>query len=630
MTGKVSARRLSVGGIRSALILGLATALTLPSGVSPAAASATRCAAHAPATVADYQAVPDHRSAKFGIGDITSIVRLPDGRRFFTLGDTGYYNLEGDGSAGPLVGFGNNSAWVQSGNCFSLLDRPGPGARSWLLPTQQDGTVFWPGASVAVGPRLYVFLSRLFLNRPFGTPVGESVAVFDLPSLRLARLVPVPFLANRIFGGGAVYDGGYIYTYASQRPCKNCFAADMYVARVPESQVGDPLAWRYRAATTWVADARGAKPVLSAAVSTTDIQPYGNGFLLKTKTFSIVSPNVEAWWSANPVGPWLDLGQVASLPDPPPSLVPGFQYKQSYTYNVIALTSTRFADGGFLGSYNVNTFDPSEARRDGRLTGPRFFSIQLPPPPAAPPRPVVQPGPSPWVPTFAVDQRGRVRSVNGGVTLTHSYTTHAVGVVRTPTARGGWVVASDGGVFTFGDAHYYGSTGGIRLNQPIVGMASTPSGRGYWLVARDGGVFTFGDAHYRGSTGGIRLNQPIVGMASTPTGNGYWLFARDGGVFTFGDARFHGSTGGHTPSPVTAFATTPDGLGYWVVTLGGQVYAYGDANYGGNGPPGTYYIGIVASPGGYRVVDTNGRVITLGATRSSTHIPTASTLVAAG
>ena len=46
------------------------------------------------------------------------------------------------GRAGPLTGFGNSSAWVQSGNCFTLVDRAGPGARSWLLPPQSDGSVY--------------------------------------------------------------------------------------------------------------------------------------------------------------------------------------------------------------------------------------------------------------------------------------------------------------------------------------------------------------------------------------------------------------------------------------------------------------------------------------------------------
>ena len=56
-------------------------------------------------------------------------------------------------------------------------------------------------------------------------------------------------------------------------------------------------------------------------------------------------------------------------------------------------------------------------------------------------------------------------------------------------------------------------------------MAATPDGRGYWLVASDGGVFTYGDAAFYGSTGGSVLNEPIVTMAATPDGRGYWLVA---------------------------------------------------------------------------------------------------------
>ena len=111
---------------------------------------------------------------------------------------------------------------------------------------------------------------------------------------------------------------------------------------------------------------------------------------------------------------------------------------------------------------------------------------------------------------------------------------------------GYWLVASDGGIFAFGDAVFKGSTGAITLNRPIVGMAPTPSGNGYWLVASDGGIFAFGDAVFKGSTGAITLNRPIVGMAPTPSGNGYWLVASDGGIFAFGDAVFKGSTGAIT------------------------------------------------------------------------------------
>ena len=54
--------------------------------------------------------------------------------------------------------------------------------------------------------------------------------------------------------------------------------------------------------------------------------------------------------------------------------------------------------------------------------------------------------------------------------------------------------------------------------------APAPASTGYWLVASDGGIFSFGDAGFYGSAGSL-LNEPIVGMAATPTAaaTGWWL-----------------------------------------------------------------------------------------------------------
>ncbi len=79
-------------------------------------------------------------------------------------------------------------------------------------------------------------------------------------------------------------------------------------------------------------------------------------------------------------------------------------------------------------------------------------------------------------------------------------------------ATGGyWLVASDGGVFTF-DAPFLGSTGNIALAKPVVGMQALASGQGYRFVATDGGIFDYGASFY-GSTGGIVLTKPVVGMS---------------------------------------------------------------------------------------------------------------------
>ena len=121
--------------------------------------------------------------------------------------------------------------------------------------------------------------------------------------------------------------------------------------------------------------------------------------------------------------------------------------------------------------------------------------------------------------------------------------------------EGYWLASADGGVYTQGNAGYYGSLGALHLQGPVVAMAATPDGGGYWLVALDGGVFALGDAQFFGSMGGTPLNQPIVGMASTPDGRGYWLVASDGGVFAFGDAQFYGSTGAiHLNQPIVGIA----------------------------------------------------------------------------
>jgi ribosomal protein L24E len=144
-------------------------------------------------------------------------------------------------------------------------------------------------------------------------------------------------------------------------------------------------------------------------------------------------------------------------------------------------------------------------------------------------------------------------------------------------------VAADGGIFSFGDAKFYGSAGGTKLARPIVGMASTPGNAGYWLVSSDGGIFSYGDAKFFGSTGALHLNSPIVGMSPTPSGQGYWFVAADGGIFSFGDAKFFGSMGGQPLTrPIVAIAATPTGRGYWLVASDGGIFSFGDAKFYGS------------------------------------------------
>jgi len=131
-------------------------------------------------------------------------------------------------------------------------------------------------------------------------------------------------------------------------------------------------------------------------------------------------------------------------------------------------------------------------------------------------------------------------------------------------------------------------------------MASTPTGQGYWLVASDGGIFAFGDARFFGSTGAIALARPITGMATSPSGGGYWLTASDGGVFAFGDAAFKGAAPdrpARADRQIVAMVPSGAGGGYWQASASGELLAFGDAPYfGGAESPSRPIVGMAAVP----------------------------------
>ena len=154
-----------------------------------------------------------------------------------------------------------------------------------------------------------------------------------------------------------------------------------------------------------------------------------------------------------------------------------------------------------------------------------------------------------------------------------------VSLVPTATGTGYYEVTANGDVYAFGQAPFYGSMGGVSLAKPVVGAALDPETGGYWLVASDGGVFAF-HAPFYGSMGGQYLAKPVVGMSYAPSTGGYRLVASDGGVFSF-DAPFYGSMGGQSlAKPVVAIATTPGG--YWEVGSDGGVFCFGSAPFEGS------------------------------------------------
>ena len=97
---------------------------------------------------------------------------------------------------------------------------------------------------------------------------------------------------------------------------------------------------------------------------------------------------------------------------------------------------------------------------------------------------------------------------------------------------GYWLVASDGGIFSFGDAKLPRVHGRQTAHQAHRRYGGHP--RRQWATGSSlpmAASSASATPSFHGSMGGKPLNKPIVGMAATPDGNGYWLVASDGGIF---------------------------------------------------------------------------------------------------
>ena len=179
----------------------------------------------------------------------------------------------------------------------------------------------------------------------------------------------------------------------------------------------------------------------------------------------------------------------------------------------------------------------------------------------------------------------RTRAGATALALATALSAGAVGLApRTPAGAvtshlqpaGGYIlVASDGGIFTFGDAQFEGSLPGlgVRVNN-IRAMLPSSDYHGYGLLGSDGGAFAFGDYPFTGSAvqNGIGATD-LVGVAITQQGGhgvGGLLAGADGGVFTIAGAQFEGSLPGvgiHVTN-IVGIVATADNQGYWLAGVG--------------------------------------------------------------
>ena len=133
--------------------------------------------------------------------------------------------------------------------------------------------------------------------------------------------------------------------------------------------------------------------------------------------------------------------------------------------------------------------------------------------------------------------------------------------------------------------HFFGSTGGIHLNQPIVGMAgdarpATATGWSHPTAGSSASATPTSSARWAASTSTSRSSAWPLRPPATATG----LVASDGGIFSFGDAALLRLDRRHPPQPADrrhgrhARTATATGL----VASDGGIFSFGDAHFFGS------------------------------------------------
>jgi hypothetical protein len=429
-------RRLEVAGLLIGLAIGLVLALAARpfGGQSPATRPAAGTAADLPANIpaslppsaaatlvpqasvgpvptaldAEWAAYSAHSTcADWAGGDGISAVRLSASQIAWFFSDS-YL-----GPASPLAGFSHstglvhNSVVVQSGSGIVTLTGGGvcsATARPAAVvgPPQAPGgrnTRYWVEDGIKIGDTIVKFYNSYLLGNAPYVPTGTVLATFPASELSSAgdgaivtpQLIPLPSYAppgndSPIAWGAAVLrTGDTVYVYGTQTPDTLVPDRQLYLARVPASQLTEFAAWRFYAGSgRWTASQSAAQPLQPPASS-----------LSVSSGFSVIQAGQRYWLiQANPIagnqdidaypasalwGPFDQAAGIVLYRDPGMGLDAAHDFRLMYEARVEPAVSTSRT---LVISYNVNSIGNTAgcipmAWFSNTVTLPRFITVPL-------------------------------------------------------------------------------------------------------------------------------------------------------------------------------------------------------------------------------------------------------------
>jgi hypothetical protein len=436
------ARKLEVIGLLAGLLAGLGVALIWVTAGTPAHAPipvtvtqpsspvhVRAATAPDPAALDQEWAAYSNRStcADWAGGDGISAIRLNSGQVAWFFSDTFL------GPASPTTGFSRGQGFVHNlvvvqtteGKDSTFVTMAGggacdgPGNASGKSPGSVVGPPLAPGAptdrywdadGIEVGGTVVKFYNRYLPGGPPPfVPKGTVMATFSVSGLGSAGggspyglvakpgLIPLPSYVPSdggtpiVWGAALVRAGNTVYVYGTQSANPSAPERQLYLARVPATQLTRFSAWRfYSADGRWAAGQSNAQPV----------QPSGTGPSVSSG-FSVVeiasrywliqanpqpgSNDIDAYPAATPWGPFDAAAGITLYRDANIGLDAAHEYRIMYEARAEAALSS---GNTLVISYNVN----SEAVTTGCKTMGMFTNAMVQPKFVAVPMSVFAPG----------------------------------------------------------------------------------------------------------------------------------------------------------------------------------------------------------------------------------------------
>jgi hypothetical protein len=200
---------------------------------------------------------------------------------------------------------------------------------------------------------------------PDGLP--RLVRVIDIGSDEPSR--------QRIGWGAASWRGrdDYLYIYGTANPeTELVFGWSLHVARVRPEQVFDVLAWEYRTADDWSADASAATTLIPASggvSQTLSVFAQEGRWYALSKRDDYLGRDIVIWSAAEPTGTFVASDPVAQRPSDATTV----------RYAAVAHPTLYPQEGTVVVSISQNTTDPNALADDPTLYRPEFFRVPLPP-----------------------------------------------------------------------------------------------------------------------------------------------------------------------------------------------------------------------------------------------------------